>query len=118
MHAMILIADGSDMTGQEQMSWEGTHGDVGWRGSSGPTTCSFGVKVQDSALDASSQHKARVEQTLGSHGGQPLLLHPDPSQYNPQASRDAVKTTYSEAAPPGHSAASLLLTVESRPASQ
>lgn len=46
MHAVILTVDGSDMPGWEQMSWEGTPGDVGRRGSSGPTTCSLGVKVR------------------------------------------------------------------------
>ena len=64
----------------EQMSWEGTPGDAELKGSSGHATCSSGLIAQGSALDTSTWHKARPEQTSGSDRGQPLLLHPDPSR--------------------------------------
>lgn len=55
-------------------------------------TC-FSVNAQNSAPDASTQHRARPEQTSGSGRGQHLQMRADRSQHSPQAARQAAETT-------------------------
>lgn len=94
------------------MSWE-EHLEM-WGGEAvlAPPHALWGKKF-DSALNAGSQHKARSREDIRESQWAAPPASSRPSQYNPQAARDAV-TTCSEAAPPGHSTASLPLTVQSR----